>query len=195
LQARPRLRNIRSMTVVPTGRLRLFFALWPDPPARQLLADIATAVARDRDGRATPPAALHVTVAFLGSVEAGLLPLVEAAGAAAASTTQPFTATFDLPGGPGRSGIAWLGCTEPSAGLITLHGLLAAALAARGLPVEPRAYRPHVTLARDCTRPAPGEAPDGSPVSWLADRLALVASTPGGGTSTYRTLHGWPLAG
>lgn len=183
------------MTVAPTGRLRLFFALWPDQPARKLLADIAAAVARDRDGRATPPAALHVTLAFLGAVEASRLPLVEAAGAAAASAAPRFRVTFDLPGGPGHGGIAWLGCTTPSAGLITLHGLLAAALAARGLPVEPRVYRPHVTLARDCTRPAPGEPPDGSPVSWLADRLALVASTPGGGTSTYRTLHGWPLAG
>jgi 2'-5' RNA ligase len=183
------------MTVTPTGTLRLFFALWPDPPARAALADLAATVARDRGGHATPPAALHVTLAFLGAVESGLLPLVEAAGGAAASKAAPFGLTFDLPGGPGRGGIAWLGCTEPSAGLVRLHGLLAAALAARGLPVEARAYRPHVTLARDCRRPAPGEPRDGRPVSWRADRLALVTSTRGRGPGNYRMLQDWPLAG
>jgi 2'-5' RNA ligase len=183
------------MTVSPTGTLRLFFALWPDPPARAALADIAAAVARDRGGRATPPAALHVTLAFLGAVAAHLLPLVEEAGAAAAGASPPFMVSFDLPGGPGRGGIAWLGCTAPSAGLIELQGLLATALAARGLPVEPRDYRPHVTLARDCRRPAPTEAPRTAPVGWQAGQLALVASTGGAGGSTYRTLRSWPLAG
>ena len=183
------------MTASPAGRLRLFFALWPDPPARATLAGLAAAVAHARTGRATPPAALHVTLAFLGAGEASLLPLAAAAGAAAAGMATPFTVSFDLPGGPGRGGIAWLGCTAPADGLVDLHSGLAGALAARGLPVEQRTYRPHVTLARDCRRPAPDHGPGITPVSWWADRLALVASTGGAGGPTYRTLHAWPLQG
>jgi 2'-5' RNA ligase len=180
------------MTVPPNGTLRLFFALWPDQPARAALADRAAAVARDRGGRATSPVALHVTLAFLGAVEARLLPLVEEAGAVAAGASPPFMVSFDLPGGPGRSGIAWLACTAPAAGLIGLHDLLTTTLAARGLPVEARDYCAHVTLARDCRHPAPAETPRASPVRWHAEQLALVASTGG---STYRTVRNWPLAG
>jgi 2'-5' RNA ligase len=180
------------MTVPPNGTLRLFFALWPDPPARAALADLAAAIARHRGGRATSPEALHVTLAFLGAVDAHLLPLVEEVGAAAAGASPPFMVSFDLPGGPGRGGIAWLGCTAPAAGLIGLHALLATALAGRGLPVEPRHYRPHVTLARHCRHPDPAEAPRAAPVRWRAEQLALVASTGG---STYRTVRSWPLAG
>lgn len=180
------------MTGTAPGRLRLFFALWPDPPARRALATLAEGVARDCGGRATPPAALHVTLAFLGSVEADLLPLLEAAAAAVAGASPPFGVTFDRPGGAAGGAIAWLGCRDPAAALPGLQRELRDALAARGVSLEPRAFRPHVTLARGCRRPpARGTAPP--PVAWQVRRLALVASRPGPGGSSYRTLRQWTL--
>ena len=47
---------------------RLFFALWPDGPARAVLAGHAARLARLARGRAVPAARLHLTLVFLGAV-------------------------------------------------------------------------------------------------------------------------------
>lgn len=139
---------------MPADRLRLFFALWPDPAARARLAVLAATVARDRRGRATATGNLHVTLAFLGNVAPPLLPVIESAGAAAAGQCPGFNVYFDRLGGAARGDIAWLACNTPDPGLLALHRQLAAALDCRGLSGDGQAFRPHVTLARHCARPA-----------------------------------------
>ena len=49
---------------------RLFFALWPDEPARGRLAPLAAEVAAQASGKPVPIAKLHLTLAFLGEVDA-----------------------------------------------------------------------------------------------------------------------------
>jgi 2'-5' RNA ligase len=98
----------------------------------------------------TPPGNLHLTLAFLGEIgdEA-----VEGAGAAVRETAAERPGwTLHWSGAgvfPGRSRprVLWLGVDGGEA-LLDAHIALNAALAALGLPVEDRPYRPHLTLAR-----------------------------------------------
>ena len=174
------------------GRRRVFFALWPDAEAKPALSALAAAVARARGGRPTRADQLHLTMAFIGEVAPAAMPLLCAAGVEAAAAAAPFALTLDRSGGAARDGVAWLETTSPPAALMTLHEALAGALRRAGFATEARAFRPHLTLARRCTRPAgPDEA---ASTSWAVASLALVASTPAPGGSRYETIAEWPLA-
>jgi 2'-5' RNA ligase len=95
---------------------------------------------------------LHLTLRFLGAVEPAALAWVEEAmHVAAASAKAPFTielgglGSFPARGGPQ---VVWAGVVLGGERLVALHAALEAALAARGMPGEGRAFHPHVTLAR-----------------------------------------------
>jgi 2'-5' RNA ligase len=173
--------------------LRLFFAAWPDAPARHALAALAQRVASECAGRATREQSLHVTLAFLGAVQRDRLADAGAAGSAAAAAASPFALTLDRLGGVRREGVAWLAAERPPEMMSRLHDALAQSLAQRGFAVEHRALRPHVTLARRCARLPDHRLP--ASVSWTVDRLALVASAPERGGSRYESIATWPLAG
>jgi len=177
---------------LPAAR-RVFFALWPDAEAGAALASLASSVAKARSGRATRPDQLHVTVAFVGTVAPAAMERLHAAGARAAAAAAPFTLGLDRLGGAARDGVAWVEASSPPPALTALHEALAAALGGEGFALETRAFRPHVTLARRCTRPA--DRLGIAPLSWRADRLALVVSTSAPGGSRYRTDAAWPLSG
>jgi 2'-5' RNA ligase len=49
---------------------RLFFALWPDAPARAALVRLAHEIAHHGHGKAPREDNLHITLAFLGPVAA-----------------------------------------------------------------------------------------------------------------------------
>lgn len=171
---------------------RLFFALWPDAPARSALARLASEVAHHGLGRAPREDGLHVTLAFLGSVEARRMDAVLAAGAHAARCVEPFVLALERVGGT-SFGVAWMTPEGLPVALAMLHEALVAALEQAGFPRERRMFRPHVTLARDCVRAAHrGPLP---PIAWTVDRLALVASTLSPGGSRYRDVANWPLGG
>lgn len=171
--------------------LRVFYALWPDQRSSQALHQLALEIARSRGGRATRERNLHVTVAFVGAIHRGLLPALCVAGKHAVDASRAFTLALDRLGGAGRDGIAWLAPSTMPAEVVALHGALAEALTQRGFPIESRPFRPHVTLARRCSRPV--ASGDASPVSWWVDRLALVVSTPASEGSHYETLAEWRL--
>lgn len=153
--------------------LRLFLALWPDAAARRALVDA------QRRWRWNPRAAvvaaqrLHVTLHFIGALDAARLP---ALGAALPPLPQPFVMDF----GRARLWPRGVAVLEPLAvpeALLELHGRLAQALRALDLPVETRALRPHVTLARHALG---ARAPDElAPWSWPVAGYALVSSLAG----------------
>ena len=73
--------------------------------------------------------------------------------------------------------------------LTVLHAALADALRGLALPVETRAFRPHVTLARLAAGARPPEVPEA--LRWPVRGYALVESRPptqGG----YAVLQTWP---
>ena len=152
---------------------RLFIGLWPDDGVRAALADHqagwrwpprAARVARER---------LHLTLHFLGPVARDRLPALEQA----LGTVPParFALRWDgtevWPGG-----IAVLR-PAPHPALLALHAALGDRLCALGLPLERRAFRPHLTVARkaDGAEAAPPPAGD-----WAVQGFVLVESLPAG---------------
>jgi len=176
-----------------TYSLRLFFAIQPDSSARQSLAALATDVARGTGGRAPRAENLHLTLAFLGEVPHADLANVEAIGALSAAVTGPFVITLDRVGLFRDAGIASIAPSETPAGLARIVEALRQALQAAALRVERRDFRPHVTLARRCTRPLTGAAI--APIEWQVDTLTLIASQTLPEGPRYRELASWRLSG
>ncbi|GIK88287.1 MAG: RNA 2',3'-cyclic phosphodiesterase [Burkholderiales bacterium] len=178
--------------MAPDRAPRLFFALWPDARARTALARLGREIAFHAHGRAPRPESLHLTLAFLGPVAAERLAAVRAAGEAAAASVDAFPLALERVGGTAY-GIAWLAPDKVPEALRALHAALAGALERAGFARERRMFRPHVTLARDCVRPAQrGALP---PIAWTVDRLTLMASTLAPEGAHYREVAGWPLRG
>jgi 2'-5' RNA ligase len=117
--------------------------------------------------RWTAPDRWHLTLLFLGTVPAAIVPALVEAAAPAVVAAPPMT--LRLAGG-GRFGsrrrpqVAWTGVDGDLAPLIDLAvGLTDVARSLR-LPVEGRPFRPHLTVGRW----RPGRPADGE----LTDRLA-----------------------
>lgn len=134
-----------------------------------------------RDGLAWPTGAapvpddkLHLTLHFIGAVPARRVP--DIADTLACPVT-PFTLVLDTVETWPR-GLALLAPGEVPPALRRLHADLADALRALALPVEARAFRPHVTLARRAGPPWPRRAC--VPVVWPVRGYALVRSRPDG---------------
>ena len=93
---------------------------------------------------------LHVTLKFLGHIEAPRVAPTAEAMAAVASRTPAFELAVRGLGAfptPARPRIVWVGL-EPAARLAALAGELDAALATLGFARESRPYAAHVTLGR-----------------------------------------------
>lgn len=163
--------------------LRLFLAVWPDAPARDALLRWRAGAVWPPGAAATPPAQLHLTLHFIGPLPAARLDEVATGLAVPCARCR---IGFDHAEAWGR-GLAVLGAAAVPPALAELHGRLAEALRALGLPVEARPWRPHVTLAR---RAAGARLPGGGPPgAWSVDGYALVQSAGG-----YRTLRRYPAA-
>jgi 2'-5' RNA ligase len=94
---------------------------------------------------------LHLTLRFLGGVEPAMLEKVREGVAVAATTVAPFAVALGGLGGfPSARAprVVWAGVVAGGEGLGALHAALEAALVARGIPGEARAFHAHVTLAR-----------------------------------------------
>jgi 2'-5' RNA ligase len=181
----------RTRAGVPSRSLRVFFALWPDAAARERLAALAAAVAHERGGRAVAAANLHVTLAFVGSVAAGRVDALCDAGEGAARPAHAIDVSLERLGGAHDGELVWLAPRSVPAELLALHERLDAELRNRSFPVEPRAFRPHVTLARRCVRRGARAAVE--PIAWRATRVALMVSATLAGGSEYRELAAWRL--
>jgi RNA 2',3'-cyclic 3'-phosphodiesterase len=89
-----------------------------------------------------------------------------------------------------RQRVAWLGMSEVSAPLQSLHQQVSTACAALGFALERRGFRPHLTLARQVGR-RPTQPIE--PIGWRCDRFALVRSVPEAAGPRYSTLAQWLL--
>jgi 2'-5' RNA ligase len=174
-----------------TSTQRVFFALWPDPPAQALLAGLSREVALESGGRPTVPNHIHLTLAFVGEQPAiRVASLRRLAGVVRA---RAFVLALDKIGGFQRAGIAWLGSSTPQSELLALHRDLTAALRSRGFPVDERPYAPHLTLARRSTTVI--DRPLSQPIRWRVTSLTLMASELAPSGPAYRTIAEWPLVG
>jgi len=162
---------------------RHFFALWPDPAAATALAALARELAEVSGGKPVPREKIHLTLAFLGVIEADALERARAA--ADTIRAAAFEVRLDRAGSFRGARVGWAGCESPAPGLLDLAGQLGRALEAAGLQLDKRPFAPHVTLARKI-RTSIGREPIG-PIGWHAGAFALVRSEAG----RYETLGSW----
>jgi len=158
-------------TNMPTRKL--FYALWPNDAERAALAALQAGV----QGRFTPRAKLHITLAFLGQQPADTVPTLLAI--LEELTLPPLRLEIDCYGYFARPRIAWAGMTQVPQPLMDLQADLVRRLEADGISAATHgSFKPHVTLARE-SREAPPATPF-APVIWQVDRAVLVESLPGG---------------
>jgi 2'-5' RNA ligase len=175
--------NVATPPATPTPRsardLRLFVALWPTPAVRAALHERRDAIRWPRSAAVVSDDRLHLTLHFIGSVPRTSLPhLMQALQLPCRSSELELGPALHWP-----RGLVVLPAAAVPAPLLALHAALAGVLAGLGLPVEPRAFRPHVTLARRAAGAVlPPPAP---PLHWRASSYALVSSDP---TDGYRVL-------
>jgi 2'-5' RNA ligase len=131
--------------------VRCFVALGlEDAPAPALREWLDRTRAEFAELAVTPAENLHLTVAFLGAIDGDGVAAASTAVREVADRGAPWQVEWSAPGmfpSPARPRVLWLG-VEGGKALADVHQALSAALAAAGLPVEERAFRPHLTLAR-----------------------------------------------
>jgi 2'-5' RNA ligase len=177
------------MAVDAKDNRRFFFALWPDPPARALIARLAREVALESCGRPTPADLVHLTLAFVGPQPA--IRVDSLRRLAGLIRGQAFLLAFDRVGVFQKAGVAWLGASKLQEELALLQSDLADALRSRGFPVDSRPYTPHLTLARRATVVVERTLPES--IGWRVSGFTLVASDTSGSVPVYRTVAQWPL--
>ena len=163
---------------------RLFFAVWPESAAARELARVAQSLAELAGGKPMPAEKIHMTLAFLGSLdedETG-----SAVAAAARVKGAPIAMTIDSVGSFRRARVGWAAPSAPNPALVALQQALADALRKRGFELEDRAFTPHATLVRKIARAIP-RAPMPA-VEWRSRALTLVEST---GDGRYEVTESW----
>lgn len=186
--------------------LRLFIEL-------ELPATVVTALGRiqkacrsklpDGTVRWVPPDGIHLTLRFLGEVEAARRPAAETALRKAAKQA-PGERRLQLdgygtfPGGKEAPRVLFVGLSDLSDNIPALSQALDQALDAAGWPTERRRLRPHLTLGRvreglrptqiDALRRAIGALPALEPLAFAGKCLALVRSELSTGGSRYTRL-------
>ncbi|MDN3524923.1 RNA 2',3'-cyclic phosphodiesterase [Halomonas sabkhae] len=164
--------------------MRLFLALIPPPGLRRQLGQLADAAHAQCGGRRIVDDNLHLTLAFLGEQSE--------AGAESLSRwleSQVFGAgqwRLDRWGHFAGPRIVWVG-GPASQELCRRRESLVASLESFGIEVQPRQFRPHISLLRDA-RPPPATGLPTVALEWSYARVSLVSSVPTPHGSRYTTL-------
>ena len=189
---------------------RVFVALdLPAADKQALAAAIAGLGAAIPSGvRWVNPAGIHLTLKFLGNIDAGMIPqLLEAIGGGVAAFNEPsFPLRLSSLGvfpNLREPRVLWAGVAGDLAALGRLQTGVDQAIAGLGFAREGRPFRPHLTLGRvrDGTPPATrreigqtlAAANLATGDSWLPDQVHLIRSnrTPQG--AIYTSLGSRPL--
>jgi 2'-5' RNA ligase len=171
------------------SKVRLFFAVLPDPTTRERIAAAAAAIQGDSGARWVPPGNYHMTLAFIGEVPARQLPILRQIGAAqrAAACSLRFDAYEFWPKSKVIVGTAR---TLPSA-LEQLWQQLHRGLAEHQWALDPKRLSPHVTLARKVSQAPVLQVM--SAFDWPVRDFCLMRSDTGGIQSTYTVVDTWSL--
>lgn len=167
---------------------RLFFAFWPPAELSRELHRFADIALRGGAGRRVVPENIHLTLAFLGPVDASIRQCAEQAVAAVRG--EPFTLVLDQSGCWPKPGVLWVGPARAPAPLLNFVRSLNSALTGCGFEAEQRPYAAHLTLARKvrCQSLHPAQG-----YSWEIDRFHLVLSRTHKDGAQYEILRSWTL--
>jgi len=167
---------------------RLFFALWPDDATRSRCAQVAHQLAH-LGGQPVSPDNVHITLSFLGSVDAAQR--VYAERAAAAVRARPFTLTLDRLGYFPKPRVVWLGGEPVPAALADLATELNHKLGDCGIRLDTRPFALHMTLLRKVSGQPVLAAPE--PITWRVQLFSLVKSETRSEGPIYTVIRTWPL--
>ena len=167
--------------------MRLFFALWPDDEVRARLERWSRELHALCGGRTTRPENLHVTLAFLGSVEEARVAEVERAAGEVAP--RAVSLVLDRPGYRKHNRIAWAGASTVPPALDAFVAELRSALARSRVGFDAKGFVSHVTLLRDAREPK--AMPALHPILWKIDGFALVQSVTLPRGSRYEVRRSW----
>lgn len=189
--------------------MRLFVAL---VPPEEVLAEVEAEVGRRRGEwpglRWVPGELWHVTLAFLGEVDEGVLPGLQVRLARAAARHDAVEVAFAGAGAfpsAGRANVFWVGMRGAAAEergrplLAGLAGSVAAGAEKAGAgQVERRRFHAHLTVARCRQRTDLRALVDGMAGFagrwWRAEAVHLMRSHLGRSVR-YESLGSWPLGG
>lgn len=143
-------------------QIRSFIAI--ELPAEVKLA-LASLQERLKSGSRAPvrwvePDNIHLTLKFLGNIDAGITGQITAALREAVGNTRPFHLEVKGLGvfpNPRRVQIVWVGLTGELDSLTRLHRNIESGLVPLGFKAETRPFSPHLTLARVRDRASPRE--------------------------------------
>jgi 2'-5' RNA ligase len=177
--------------------------LLPDPLRQALAVEIERLRACGRGVGWVAAENLHLTLKFLGAVEAGRLERVAEALASLAAEAEPFELALRGLGAfpsPTRPRVIWAGVPPVGSALTGLAARVEDALAALGFLPDTRPFAAHVTLGRvrePRRDPALADAlvvgADRDFGSFRVERLALMRSDLSPRGARYTALGSWPL--
>ncbi|WP_165170086.1 RNA 2',3'-cyclic phosphodiesterase [Adlercreutzia sp. ZJ242] len=129
--------------------MRAFIALELPKAFVDEVAGMARVLGGVVKGRFVSRGNYHVTLAFLGEVDDVTARQVMGVLDEACASAAPVRLAADGLGKFGRASDAtlWLGVAE-DAGLMALAASVREGLASRGIPFDPKPFKPHITLAR-----------------------------------------------
>ncbi|MCX7837840.1 MAG: RNA 2',3'-cyclic phosphodiesterase [Anaerolineae bacterium] len=143
--------------------IRTFIAIELNDALHRALADVQARLKRDTVARAirwVAPENIHITLKFLGDVDAARIPALERAIAQVCNDFAPFTLTI---GGAGafpnmrKPNVIWVGARGQVDVAARLAEHIDAACATFGFAREERAFTPHLTLGRVKRDASPSE--------------------------------------
>jgi len=176
---------------------RLFFGLWPDDALRRILASRVPDLIGEYPCKPQRPDQWHLTLEFLGNVEAARQPALHAAVLQALQALGSMGVSeeeliFDRLEHWARPEVLCLVASTVPPGLARLVVALRAALAERGFEPERREFRPHLSLARKARRRVSARPVEA--LSWPVRTLVLARSVSDAAGSRYEPLASWNVA-
>ena len=173
------------------NKRRLFFAFYPAEQVRGKLVQLGNAELPGCGGRLLAAANVHLTLAFLGSVDDAGYRCACSLGDSVRA--QGFELVVDQLGYWRRPRIVWAGCSTTPAALTQLVDQLRAGLGRYcHMQTDDRPYQVHFTLLRKVRTAVPRKMIDQA-VSMVVDEFALMESITIENSVRYQVLRSWKL--
>ena len=159
-------------------KLRAFIAVELPPAAREAVEGVIRDL-RAKSGDAVRwvrPEGVHLTLKFLGDIDADSVPAISEALDRCAAPTAPFDLFLEGVGAfpnARRPRVVWVGLGGGLEPLLGLQQSIEGELEALGYARERRAFTPHLTLGRVRDRISPAQ------VRALSEALGVVSVAPG----------------
>ncbi len=175
--------------------MRVFFGLELEPTTSVQIADW-----RDRQlacaGTPVPPANFHITLAFIGALEASAIErmCLSVDDWLAAERIRGATLQLNCTGYWHKPGIYWLGPEKWPEQLSRLAQKLNSLGSAAGAKRDRNPFQPHITLFRQCDA-APPAAVQAPAIRMTCPDFALFESRQGKRGVSYHVLQHWTLPG